>query len=68
MQPLRHTPNCAVLKAALQAAKTEIEDLRSKLAAVVPKLREMTEALTREKELTAQLRAEATEHGRGHGV
>ncbi len=38
------------------AAKAEAEELRGKLAVVVPKLREMTEALTREKELTAQLR------------
>jgi hypothetical protein len=51
LQPVRGTNTDA-------AAKAEVEELRGKLAVVVPKLREMTEALTREKELTAQL------HGR----
>jgi hypothetical protein len=41
------------------AAKAEVEELRGKLAAVVPKVRELTEALTREKELTAQLRGQS---------
>jgi hypothetical protein len=41
------------------AAKAEVEELRGKLAVVVPKLREMTEALAREKELTAKLRGQS---------
>jgi hypothetical protein len=41
------------------AAKAEVEELRGKLAVVVPKVRELTEALTREKELTAQLRGQS---------
>lgn len=40
------------------AAQAEIEELRGKLAVVVPKVRELTEALTREKELTAKLRGQ----------
>ena len=57
------------------AAKAEADELRGKLAVVVPKLREMTEALTREKELTAQLRRQsqraqrgAASNGKGSGV
>jgi len=47
------------------AAQAEVEELRGKLAVVVPKLREMTEALTREKELTAKLRGQSlpAQHG-----
>lgn len=41
------------------AAKAEVEELRGKLAVVVPKVRELTEALTREKELTAKLRGQS---------
>lgn len=41
------------------AAQAEVEELRGKLALVVPKLREVTEALTREKELTAKLRGKS---------
>jgi hypothetical protein len=40
------------------AVKAEADELRGKLAVVVPKVRELTEALTREKELTAQLRGQ----------
>lgn len=41
------------------AAQAEVEELRGKLAVVVPKVRELSEALTREKELTAQLRGQS---------
>jgi len=41
------------------AAQAEVEELRGKLAVVVPKVRELTEALTREKELTAKLRGQS---------
>jgi hypothetical protein len=41
------------------AAQAEVEALRGKLAVVVPKVRELTEALTREKELTAKLRGQS---------
>jgi hypothetical protein len=48
------------------AAQAEVEELRGKLAVVVPKVRELTEALTREKELTAQLRGQS--HPAQHGA
>jgi hypothetical protein len=41
------------------AAQAEIEELRGKLAVVVPKVRELADALTREKELTAKLRGQS---------
>jgi hypothetical protein len=41
------------------AAQAEVEELRGKLAVVVPKVRELSEALTREKELTAKLRGQS---------
>jgi hypothetical protein len=57
------------------AARAEVEELRGKLAVVVPKVRELTEALTREKELTAKLRGQslpaqsgAASNGTGSGV
>jgi hypothetical protein len=40
-------------------AQAEVEELRGKLAMVVPKVRELSEALTREKELTATLRGQS---------
>lgn len=52
LQPVR----AANSDAAVQA---EVEELRGKLALFVPKLREMTEALTREKQLTAKLRGQS---------
>jgi len=59
------------------AAKAEADDLRGKLAVVVPKLRETVEALTREKDLTARLRGQlqtgdrqpaAASNGTGSGL
>ena len=44
---------------ALLAAQEETKELRDRLAVVVPKLREVTEALTREIELAAELRKQA---------
>jgi hypothetical protein len=49
------------------AAIAEIEELRGKLAVVVPKLREVTEALTREKQLTAKLRGQSQPAQRRQG-
>jgi hypothetical protein len=47
------------------AAQAEVEELRGKLALVVPKVRELSEALTREKELTAKLRGQSLPAQRG---
>jgi hypothetical protein len=54
MKPVRETPD----KAALDAAQTEAAELRAKLAAVLPKVTELTEDLICEKELTARLRGQ----------
>jgi hypothetical protein len=56
LQPVRATSHDSP---PLLAAQEEAKELRDRLGVVVPKLREVTEALTREMELTAQLR----EHG-----
>jgi hypothetical protein len=53
LQPVRETPDRAVL----DAAQTECAELRAKLAAVLPKVTELTDELIREKELTAELTA-----------
>jgi len=56
LQPVRENPD----QAALDAAETEAAELRAKLAAVLPKVTELSEELIREKELTARLRAQAS--------
>lgn len=58
LQPVRSQPQNS---AALKAAQEEARGLRDRLGVVVPKLREVTEALTREMELTAQLREQAAQ-------
>jgi hypothetical protein len=60
-QPVRATNADAAIKA-------EVEALRSKLARVVPKVRELTEALTREKELTAKLRGHSQARQNQHAT
>jgi hypothetical protein len=66
LQPVRQeTANAA----ALEAAQKEAEDLRGRLAVVVPKLTEISDALTeslrRERELMARLRGQSAprQHG-----
>ena len=54
LKPVREAPD----KAALDAAQAEAAELRAKLAAVLPKVTELTEELIREKQLTARLRGQ----------
>jgi hypothetical protein len=54
LRPVREMPD----RAALDAAQSETAELRAKLAAVLPKVTELTEELIREKELTARLRGQ----------